>query len=185
MSNSTTRLNQIVIFCYLCGVNYSFFFSWSLPSGTGVTVYSLHPGVIHTELGRHIFTTLPFWIKIMTVPMMWMIKSPREGAQTSIYCAVEESIATESGLYYRWARSCPDLMVILEVSGSDCKDFFFNFSFPCIITQRLRPQSTGASGHGWRRNQEAVGRQRIHGGSGLKNTSPTCCFQPILMLLSA
>lgn len=101
MSNSTTHLNQIVIFCYLCGVNYSFFLSWSLPSGTGVTVYSLHPGVIRTELGRHFFATLPFWMKMMIVPMMWMIKSPREGAQTSIYCAVEESIATESGLYYR------------------------------------------------------------------------------------
>lgn len=68
--------------------------------GTGVTVYSLHPGVIRTELGRHFFPTLPFWMKMMIVPMMWMIKSPREGAQTTIYCAVEERIATESGLYY-------------------------------------------------------------------------------------
>lgn len=72
-----------------------------LPSDTGVTVYSLHPGVIRTELGRHVFPTLPVWMKVVAVPLLWMIKSPREGAQTSIYCAVEESISRDSGLYYR------------------------------------------------------------------------------------
>ncbi|CAG02360.1 unnamed protein product, partial [Tetraodon nigroviridis] len=68
--------------------------------GTGVTVYSLHPGVIRTELSRHLLPTLAWWVRMIIVPIMWMNKSPREGAQTTIYCAVEESVAQESGLYY-------------------------------------------------------------------------------------
>lgn len=68
--------------------------------GTGVTVYSLHPGVIHTELGRYLFPTLPLWKRIIAIPCLMLIKTPWEGAQTTIYCAVEESIANDSGLYY-------------------------------------------------------------------------------------
>lgn len=68
--------------------------------GTGVTVYSLHPGVIRTELGRHLIPTLALWKRIIAMPFLMLIKSPWEGAQTTIYCAVDESLADKSGLYY-------------------------------------------------------------------------------------
>ncbi|XP_008303252.1 retinol dehydrogenase 14-like, partial [Stegastes partitus] len=68
--------------------------------GTGVTVYSLHPGVIRTELGRHFIPTVPLWKKMIFSPVLLLIKSPWEGAQTTIYCAVDESQANTSGLYY-------------------------------------------------------------------------------------
>ncbi|XP_065809141.1 retinol dehydrogenase 13 [Labrus bergylta] len=68
--------------------------------GTGVTAYSLHPGVIRTELSRHLFPTLALWKKSIIMPFLMMIKSPWEGAQTTIYCAVDESVANDSGLYY-------------------------------------------------------------------------------------
>lgn len=67
---------------------------------TGVTVYSLHPGIIHTELGRHFWPKLPLWKRVLFQPLMVFIKTPWEGAQTSIYCAVDERLAEESGLYY-------------------------------------------------------------------------------------
>lgn len=70
-------------------------------AGTGVTTYSLHPGVIRTELGRHFWPTMPLWKRVVYTPLMFLIKSPTEGAQTTIYCAVEESLQSESGLYYR------------------------------------------------------------------------------------
>ncbi|KAI3377742.1 hypothetical protein L3Q82_008887 [Scortum barcoo] len=78
--------------------------------GTGVTVYSLHPGVIRTELGRHLLPTIPLWKKAIAMPFYLLIKTPWEGAQTTIYCAVEESIANVSGLYYRQVhlRDCAD-----------------------------------------------------------------------------
>ncbi|KAM3870620.1 retinol dehydrogenase 13-like [Diretmus argenteus] len=68
--------------------------------GTGVTTYSLHPGVIRTELGRYFWPTMPLWRRVVFTPLMLLIKSPKEGAQTSIHCAVEESLQNESGLYY-------------------------------------------------------------------------------------
>uniref|UniRef100_A0A3P8VWS4 Si:ch211-107o10.3 n=1 Tax=Cynoglossus semilaevis TaxID=244447 RepID=A0A3P8VWS4_CYNSE len=69
--------------------------------GTGVTVYSLHPGVIRTELGRYYIPTLPLWKRILVKPLvMLFLKTPWEGAQTTIYCAVDESVANQSGLYY-------------------------------------------------------------------------------------
>ncbi|KAF7666416.1 hypothetical protein LDENG_00108320 [Lucifuga dentata] len=68
--------------------------------GTGVTVYSLHPGVIRTELGRHLVHTLALWQWIIAILVSALVKTPREGAQTTIYCAVDESLANVSGLYY-------------------------------------------------------------------------------------
>ncbi|KAF2896590.1 hypothetical protein ILUMI_09592 [Ignelater luminosus] len=66
-----------------------------------VTVYSLHPGVIATDLGRHL-DEFCFWgaqwcfLKVMGM----FIKTPEQGAQTTIYCAVDENAAKETGLYY-------------------------------------------------------------------------------------
>lgn len=70
-------------------------------AGTGVTTYSLHPGVIQTELGRHFWPKIPLWKRIVYKPLMFLIKTPKEGAQTTIHCAVEESLQNENGLYYR------------------------------------------------------------------------------------
>lgn len=126
-------------------------------------MYSLHPGVIRTELGRHLFHTLPWWMKMIIVPIMWMNKSPREGAQTTIYCAVEESIAKESGLYYRWVHSPAQLSwpdVDLEVQDQIVKDFSSFISLHHVATappncRRLRPwmmlqpRSCGTSAHPW------------------------------------
>lgn len=70
-------------------------------AGTGVSTYSLHPGIIRTELARHFLATMPLWKRVVFTPLKFLIKSPTEGAQTTIYCAVEESLQNESGLYYR------------------------------------------------------------------------------------
>ncbi|XP_030756000.1 retinol dehydrogenase 13-like [Sitophilus oryzae] len=61
-----------------------------------INVYSLHPGVIKTELGRHLSTP----IRLLFGLFSWTIKTPEQGAQTSIYCSVDEKCANESGLYY-------------------------------------------------------------------------------------
>ncbi|MCY1287392.1 Fatty acyl-CoA reductase [compost metagenome] len=62
-------------------------------SGSGVTTYAVHPGVVATDVWR----TLP-------KPMAWLLKrfmlSEEEGAATTLYCATEPSLANESGLYY-------------------------------------------------------------------------------------
>ncbi|KAA0704721.1 Retinol dehydrogenase 12 [Triplophysa tibetana] len=65
--------------------------------GSGVTAYALHPGVVQTELWRH--------LNKPQQALMWMArpftKTSVQGAQTSIYCAVATELETESGKYYK------------------------------------------------------------------------------------
>ncbi|XP_063606922.1 retinol dehydrogenase 13-like [Penaeus indicus] len=69
--------------------------------GTGVTTYSLHPGVVQTELGRHIHESVNSFIHwAFHFFGKFFFKTVVRGAQTTIYCAVDESLATQSGKYY-------------------------------------------------------------------------------------
>uniref|UniRef100_A0A8D8TR98 Retinol dehydrogenase 11 n=1 Tax=Cacopsylla melanoneura TaxID=428564 RepID=A0A8D8TR98_9HEMI len=69
--------------------------------GAKVTTYAVHPGVVDTELSRH-------FDSIMIPGMAWLyqkigglfIKSPEQGAQTTLYCALDENCVEQSGLYY-------------------------------------------------------------------------------------
>ena len=62
-------------------------------AGSGVSTYSVHPGVVATEVWR----SLPW-------PLGWLLKlaliSPQQGAQTTLHCATAASAAAETGLYY-------------------------------------------------------------------------------------
>ncbi|XP_029979694.1 retinol dehydrogenase 12, like [Sphaeramia orbicularis] len=64
--------------------------------GTGVTTYSLHPGVVQTDLWRHLSGPQQLVMKIVSP----FTKNSTQGAQTSIYCAVEPTLEKESGGYY-------------------------------------------------------------------------------------
>ncbi|XP_046333336.1 retinol dehydrogenase 14-like [Haliotis rufescens] len=65
--------------------------------GTGVTANCLHPGTIRTDLLRNI----PSFVQIpITLFGCLFFKSPDEGAQTSIHCAVSEEMEGVSGRYY-------------------------------------------------------------------------------------
>ncbi|KAJ7309089.1 hypothetical protein JRQ81_008402 [Phrynocephalus forsythii] len=65
--------------------------------GTNVTCYALHPGVVNTELFRH----LPAWLKPLFLPVAWLFfRDPTDGAQTSIYCATQEGLEAFSGRYF-------------------------------------------------------------------------------------
>ncbi|XP_025263373.1 retinol dehydrogenase 11 [Camponotus floridanus] len=72
---------------------------------SGINVYALHPGVIRTELGRHYNKTIvpgaTFFFRHIMRPF---IKNPTQGAQTTIYCAIDEKTADETGLYYSECR---------------------------------------------------------------------------------
>lgn len=75
----------------------------ALSVGTGITAYSLHPGVIHTELSRH----LPYFdtaiVQTLAYYLTWpLFKEPWYGAQTTVFCAVDENLENESGKYYRF-----------------------------------------------------------------------------------
>lgn len=68
-------------------------------SGTGVTTYAVHPGVVLSEIWR----PMPRWmLKVMTM-VRGMITN-EEGALTSLYCATSPDVATHTGRYYSRQR---------------------------------------------------------------------------------
>jgi retinol dehydrogenase 12 len=66
-------------------------------AGTGVTAYSLHPGVVASEIWRRV----PWPARqIMTRRMLTV----EQGARTSLYCATSPEVAAQSGKYYDSCR---------------------------------------------------------------------------------
>ncbi|XP_063628884.1 retinol dehydrogenase 13-like [Cydia splendana] len=64
--------------------------------GTGVTVNSLHPGIVATGFGSDNWLASNF---LFYLKAFW--KSPWEGAQTTIYLAVAPELVTTSGRYFK------------------------------------------------------------------------------------
>ncbi|XP_077592458.1 retinol dehydrogenase 12, like [Stigmatopora nigra] len=98
--------------------------------GTGVTAYCLHPGVVQTDLWRHLDGFQSFFMRLAAP----FTKTSAQGAQTTIYCAVEPALNEESGGYYSdcaaancsaagkddklaeklWELSCKSLNIVWE-----------------------------------------------------------------------
>lgn len=67
--------------------------------GTNVTVNVLHPGIVRTNLGRHIH--IPLLVRPLFNLVSWaFFKTPVEGAQTSIYLASSPEVEGVSGRYF-------------------------------------------------------------------------------------
>ncbi|NWW83686.1 RDH12 dehydrogenase, partial [Rhynochetos jubatus] len=60
-----------------------------------LTANALHPGSVHSELVRHSSVMTWLW-KIFS----FFLKTPWEGAQTSVYCAVAEELDSVTGQYF-------------------------------------------------------------------------------------
>ncbi len=67
-------------------------------AGTGVTTYSLHPGVVASELWRPIPGLFRPLVKLFMI-------SNEAGARTTLHCATAPELASESGLYYNRCRA--------------------------------------------------------------------------------
>ena len=61
--------------------------------GTGVHTYSLHPGVVASEIWNRVPSPAR---QIMTRRML----TTEQGARTSLYCATSPAVASDSGLFY-------------------------------------------------------------------------------------
>ena len=65
--------------------------------GTGLSCFSLHPGVVDTEIWR----ALPDWARPL---LRWRgLLTAEEGAQTTLHCALRAPVS-ESGLYFAKSR---------------------------------------------------------------------------------
>ncbi|XP_057653422.1 retinol dehydrogenase 11-like isoform X1 [Diorhabda carinulata] len=64
---------------------------------TNITAYSLHPGVIKTEIFRNMSPAIR-WIILFLIDTFF--KTATEGAQTQIYCAIENGLEKYSGQHF-------------------------------------------------------------------------------------
>jgi len=68
--------------------------------GTGVSVFSTHPGWIRSNLVQH---TMPTWVQnVVLRPFSGMLGmlSSKEGAQTQLHCLLDDDAPTHSGAYF-------------------------------------------------------------------------------------
>ncbi|MDF2692017.1 MAG: putative oxidoreductase/Short-chain dehydrogenase [Labilithrix sp.] len=62
-------------------------------AGEGVSSYALHPGVIASDLWRHVPALFRPLLKLF-------MRTTAQGAESSIYCATSPEVAGQDGLYY-------------------------------------------------------------------------------------
>lgn len=65
--------------------------------GTGVSANCLHPGMIDSGIWRNVPIPLNWGLMLI---VKGFFKSPKQGAQTSIYCAVAEEVEGVTGKYF-------------------------------------------------------------------------------------
>lgn len=63
---------------------------------TGVSTFSIHPGAVKTDIARN----MHWAFMILLFPVIPLLRTPEEGAQTSLYCALAEGIEDLSGKYF-------------------------------------------------------------------------------------
>lgn len=76
-------------------------------NGTGVTANCLHPGIVRTELMR--YNTCPKTWNVLKTVINVFIRSPKAGAQTSIFLALDPKMECKSGGFYYNALKFPVL----------------------------------------------------------------------------
>ncbi|XP_041353528.1 retinol dehydrogenase 13-like [Gigantopelta aegis] len=69
--------------------------------GTGVTANCLHPGIVNTDLSRHMSISKSVVSGGILSPLKWFImKTPIQGAQTTLFLAIDPSVEKVSGKYF-------------------------------------------------------------------------------------
>ena len=100
-------------------------------AGTGVTSYSLHPGVVASDIWRRI----PWPVRPLVTRRMLTVE---QGAQTSLYCATSPDVAGQTGRYYDGcAEREPSPVATAELAAS---------SGPGVRTGPPEPAGTAAAG---------------------------------------
>lgn len=107
-------------------------------AGSGITTYSLHPGVIATELNRHAsessnIVAYLFHFIFYTV-FGGMIKTPFHGAQTTLYCSLDESLKDTTGKYY---SDCKETLPTKHAMNNEHAQELWKLSENLTKTQNL------------------------------------------------
>ncbi|XP_045928856.1 dehydrogenase/reductase SDR family member 13-like isoform X2 [Micropterus dolomieu] len=96
LGTSFTEVLQVYSDSKLCNVLFTHELAKRL-QGTKVTCYSLHPGVINSELARNTNSVIQILLKPLSA---FFFKNTIQGAQTTLHCALQEGIEPLSGCYF-------------------------------------------------------------------------------------
>lgn len=99
---------------------------------TNVTVNALHPGIIRSEILRY-YKEAYGWsdftfrsLRFVGWPFEhWFLKSSKQGAQTTIFCAVDEAVEGVSGKYF---SDCGEREVMATVLDNDVQQRLWKMS---------------------------------------------------------
>ncbi|XP_072153218.1 retinol dehydrogenase 12 isoform X1 [Bemisia tabaci] len=100
--------------------------------GLDVTTYAVHPGFVQTGIFREIDTTIhPIVQRILESSMsrLLFLKSPWQGAQTTLHCALAERAGKESGLYY---SDCRPRKPVRKARDKQNAESLWNFSWNVV-----------------------------------------------------
>ncbi|CAG2117011.1 unnamed protein product [Medioppia subpectinata] len=73
----------------LCNVLFTKELAKRVP-GSNINVYALNPGLINTGLDRYVWSPVPTSLK----PYLYL--SPKMGSQTTLYCAIDETLDNDN-----------------------------------------------------------------------------------------
>ncbi|XP_054152541.1 retinol dehydrogenase 12-like [Oppia nitens] len=80
-----------------------------LGTDSSINVYAVHPGCVRTEFARNLgnldIVSKVFWLGFGHVFLI----NGKSGAQTSLYCAIDETLDNETGFYYENCHRNDDL----------------------------------------------------------------------------
>ncbi|XP_020359026.1 dehydrogenase/reductase SDR family member 13 [Oncorhynchus kisutch] len=96
VGESATDVFNIYCNSKLCNVVFTHELAKRLKD-TNVTCYSLHPGIIETELGR--YANSAFLMLLKPISMLFF-KNSVAGSQTTLHCALQEGLEPLSGCYF-------------------------------------------------------------------------------------
>ena len=99
-----TKLTEL---CFAWSYSSPLFFRWFsfycfrlAAKGSKVTCNAVHPGVVLTEVTRNMNAVLRIGYKICLPLMLFLQKTPSQGARTSLYVATSSALAGLGGQYF-------------------------------------------------------------------------------------
>jgi len=71
-------------------------------TGSGVTTYAVHPGIVRTKIDRNLSVDSSISAKVFVKPWFWFFqKTPEQGSRSVIYCLLSPDALEHSGSYFK------------------------------------------------------------------------------------
>ncbi|KAG0182840.1 hypothetical protein DFQ29_001780 [Apophysomyces sp. BC1021] len=107
-------------------------------AGTGVTAYSCNPGSVVTTMLKDLVSNImrfKFFCMLARPLMHFVLKSPKEGAQTTLYLATSDEVEGKGGGYW---SDCKLKTTKESVHDVELQDRLYQYSFQAVHSKMLK-----------------------------------------------